>query len=383
MTITFLTNLVHHHQIPVADEFYRLLGNNYHYVATEPLPDWLIKNGYDPTIDRPYIIRTYRSRDEMKRARNLIFESDVVIQGASMIDWTFDRKCADKVTFHYSERWLKKISIHSVSPRALYNIYRNYFRFRNNRTYMLCASAFTAADVHKYGCFPQKCFKWGYFTKVDEGFEVEAPASCASTSEIIPLMWCARFLRLKHPEQPVKLAARLKAKGYQFTLDMFGSGEELENTRKLIYKLKVDDCVHLCGNRPNSEILMEMKLHKIFLFTSDRNEGWGAVLNEAMSNGCVPVASNEIGSVPYLIKTGENGLIYKSSEIESLENAVCCLFEKPESIELMRRNALHTMKDVWSPRIATENFLTLAHHALNGTLSSYKLQEGPASWDLG
>lgn len=383
MTLTFLTNLVHHHQLPVADEFYRLLGNDYHYIATEPLPEWLVKGGYDPTLDRPYIIRTYRSRDEMERARKLIDESDVVIHGGAMIDWSLNRKYADKVTFHYSERWLKKISIHSVSPRALYNIYRNYYRFRNNRTYMLCASAFTAADVHKYGCFPQKCFKWGYFTKVDEDFKVEAHTSGISTSEIIPLMWCARFLRLKHPELPVKLAVRLKAKGYRFKLDMFGSGEELENTKKLIYKLKVDDCVHLCGNRPNSDILREMRRHKIFLFTSDRNEGWGAVLNEAMSNGCIPIASHAIGSVPYLIKNGENGLIFKSSKIESLENAVCCLFDKPELMEVMRRNALDTMKNIWSPRIAAENFLMLAHNALNGTLSNYKLQEGPASWDRG
>ena len=68
MTLTFVTNLVHHHQLPVADEFYKILGDDYHYIATEKLPDWLIKGGYDPTLDRPYIIRSYGSAESMSEA---------------------------------------------------------------------------------------------------------------------------------------------------------------------------------------------------------------------------------------------------------------------------------------------------------------------------
>ena len=380
MTLTCVTNLVQHHQLPVADEFYRLLGDDYHYIATEPLPDWLIKGGYDPSLDRPYIIRSYQSDEEMGKARTLIDESDVVIYGAAPIGWSLKRKEADLVTFHYSERWIKKMDIRSFSPRKLQVIYKNYYRFRNKRTYMLCASAFTAHDVHLYGCFPNKCFKWGYFTKVDGDFEVEAPEQGASTSEITPLMWCARFLKLKHPELPVQLAARLKAKGYRFTIDMFGSGEELENTKNLISKLGVEDCVRLCGNRPNDEILQEMRKHKIFLFTSDRNEGWGAVLNEAMSNGCLPVASDAIGSVPYLINNDDNGLQFKSGDILSLENAVCSLLDNSERLQAMRKKALHTMQMEWNPKIAAKNFIELAQSALDNSLVTYKRTEGPASW---
>lgn len=38
-------------------------------------------------------------------------------------------------------------------------------------------------------------------------------------------MWCSRYLKWKHPEMPVLLAARLKDKGYHFILDMYGNGE--------------------------------------------------------------------------------------------------------------------------------------------------------------
>jgi glycosyltransferase involved in cell wall biosynthesis len=381
MTLTFITNLVHHHQLPVADEFYKLLGDDYHYIATEPLPEWLVRGGYDPTLDRPYIVRSYRSCEEMELAKMLVDESDVVIHGAANEAWSLDRKEADKVTFHYSERWLKKISIHSLSPRFLLGKYKYYFRFRNKRTYMLCASAFTAQDVHRYGCFPNRCFKWGYFTKVDDSFEIKSLNLCASTSKITPIMWCARFLRWKHPELPVKLAARLKAKGYHFTLDMFGSGEEMENTKALIAEMGVEDCIRLCGNRPNDNILLEMRRHKIFLFTSDRNEGWGAVLNEAMANGCVPVASDAIGSVPYLVKNGVNGMTFHSCDIDSLFGAVCALLDNKIKMNTMAVAALRTMQYNWSPRMAAENFIDLAQHILHGILDQYSREDGPASWD--
>ena len=83
MTLTFFTNLIHHHQTPLADEFYKLLGDNYHYVAMESLPEWLIKGGYDPTIDRSYIIRAYESEEAFAEAKRLMLESDVVIAAYS------------------------------------------------------------------------------------------------------------------------------------------------------------------------------------------------------------------------------------------------------------------------------------------------------------
>ena len=379
MTLTFVTNFVHHHQIPLADEFYKLLGENYHYVATKPLPDSFVKGGYDASIERPYIIRSYDSAAEMKVARELIDESDVVIHGAAPAEWSLERQNGNKVTFFYSERWLKRINIHTLSPRRLLGIYKNYYRFRNNRSYMLCASAYTAKDVHVFGCFPNKCFKWGYFTAID--YNAHNTACRLKMGDKVRIMWCARFVKLKHPEMPVMLAKRLKDKGYNFVIDMFGAGEEYSNIQVLIDKLKVADCVHLCGTRPNSEILDEMKNHAIFLFTSNRIEGWGAVINEAMSSGCVPVMSDVIGSGPYLIDEGQNGFRYQYGKIDSLESKVCSMLDNPEKIALLSQNAQNTLRNVWSPQNAAKSFMELASHAMNNCMDSYSVLSGPASRD--
>lgn len=378
MTLTFLTNLVNHHQINVADELYKRLGGNYVYVAFEPLPDWLKKGGY-AEFDRPYILRAYESSNNQKRAQELADNSDVVIIGSASEDLVRRRLQQNKITFHYSERWFKTGYQSLFSPRAWYFFYKNHIQYRKKRSYMLCASAFTASDVHKIGAYPHKCFKWGYFTKVDEALDIEHVLQ-KKRDEHVKIMWCARFLKLKHPELPVLLARYLKYCGYDFELSMYGSGEECEVTQRLIDTLGVGDQVTLKGNLPNEEILHAMQAHHIFLFTSDRNEGWGAVLNEAMSNGCTVVGSNEIGSVPFLIQDGKNGCIFESLSLNSLQDKVEYLINHRGICEQYAREAYRSMCDTWSPRNAAGRLMKLINVIQEDRLSDYKVEEGPCSW---
>lgn len=79
MKLVFITNYVHHHQIPLADEFYGLLGDDYKYIATDALPDWLIKGGYDPSISRPYVIRAYENDLNQRDAKQLVNDADYAL----------------------------------------------------------------------------------------------------------------------------------------------------------------------------------------------------------------------------------------------------------------------------------------------------------------
>lgn len=377
MTLVFVTNFINHHQVHLADEFYRVLGDDYKFIATEPIPESFIKTGY-PVYERTYVVKAYESVNQLTHAHQLADDAEVVIIGSAPEDFVSRRIQSGKLTFRYSERWFKSKPWFLTGPRGWINFYRDHIRHRNQPVYMLCASAYTAKDVNTIGAYKNKCFKWGYFTKVGN-LKIDAQNQGASTSESVPhIMWCARFLRLKHPELPVKLAARLKAKGYEFVLDMFGSGDELENTKLLTKKLEVEDVVRFCGNRPNDEILMEMSKHDIFLFTSDKNEGWGAVLNEAMSCGCAVVGSDQIGSVPFLIEDGVNGLIFKSENLDSLEEIVIELLDNPVKRAELSVNARRTMMNTWSPQNAARHFLLLVESIINNNESEIP-SAGPCS----
>lgn len=378
MKIVFFSNFINHHQANVADELYKLTNGNYTFVELCPIYDWLLKGGYSDLSSRPYVLQAWKNKENMRWAMELLYSADVALFSCPEA-WKYEalRAKTGKLTFDVSERWLKRGWLNLASPRLLKYFWYYYTVFVHQNVYKLCSSAFACGDHYRLHSFKDRCFKWGYFTKVDNAFAVEASEN-VSTSENVPkLMWCARFLKLKHPELPVMMAAKLKSKGYKFMLDMYGSGVELDNTKKLVKQLGVSDVVFFKGNMPNEEILNAMRQHEIFLFTSDKNEGWGAVANEAMSNGCAIVASNAIGCVPFLVKDGENGCVFESCNLDSLCEKVEWLLDNGNKRKKLAVNAYHSMRDVWSPKNAAMNFLKLVDDLRSGRESS--INEGPCS----
>lgn len=379
MTITYFGNYLNHHSLGISDAFYNAIGDGFHFVATLPVDPAQLKGGGDYSHQRRYCLPVGDTPSLITQANMLAVSSDVCLFGGDSLHYAVLRakKNPKGLSFEVGERCLKRGVINILSPRLI-QWWWSYFRFfEKSNFYYLCSSAFAAQDLNFLGAYKDRCFKWGYFTKVDEDFDVVASKLDASTSEITPLMWCARFLKWKHPELPVQLAARLKAKGYRFTIDMFGGGEEFENTKKLISRLGVEDCVKLRGNLPNEDILNEMRKHDIFLFTSDRNEGWGAVANEAMSNGCALVASDEIGSTPFLIQNGVTGLSFKSRNVDDFTKKVKMLIDNPEFLTEIRRNSCSIMQSVWNPSNAVDCLLNLIDDLSLG--KELTIVEGPCS----
>lgn len=368
ITITFVSNFINHHQVHVADCLANAKGVDYKFIETMEAPAWILTSGYPDYSARPYVIKAYRSEEVMSKARLLIDESDVVIIGSAPDQWVEKRLLNNKVTFHYSERWFKTGYQSMLSPKAWRYWYKNHIRFRNNRSYMLCASAYTAPDVRKVFAYPNKCFKWGYFTKV-ENLDIEKIIEAQKSVSKLRILYISRFLSWKHPELPVMLARLLKDKDIDFELNMYGTGPELDRIEKLIKDLNVADCVNLCGNRSNDKILQIMRQHHIFLFTSDRNEGWGAVVSEAMSNGCAIVAGNKIGSVPFLIQHKENGMIFRNKDLRDLYNQVLYLIENPLKREQIVKNAYRTLSEIWSPQNAAKSFISLGISALANNIT--------------
>ena len=121
-----------------------------------------------------------------------------------------------------------------------------------------------------------------------------------------------------------------------------------------------------------------MEKSAIYLFTSDRQEGWGAVLNEAMNSGCAVVANSAIGAVPFLLKDKVNGFIYEDGLIDKAYQKVKLLIENNELRSKVSINAYETMKDIWNPKIAAERLLQLVD-SIMGHSNTELYNEGPCS----
>lgn len=376
MKLVFYSLVLNHHQVYVADEFYRLLGDDYAFVETAKCLD--NKGVTEDYSTRSYLLRSWKSKKAYEKAMSLALNAEVcVFSGYEALPFEKARMRKGLFSFDMSERMLKQGWLNLASPRILKMVLAYHFGgWSNKPLYKLCCGAFVAGDQYKLKTFEGKCYKWGYFSSVKEDNNKKHLDFGTSESDL-RLMWCARFIDWKHPEMVVELAKRLKVDGYNFHLDMYGDGEMKPAIQKLIVDFGLTDCICLKGILPNEQIQEAMANHDIFLFTSDEEEGWGVVANEVMSNKCCLVGSDKIGAIPYLVKDGFNGMVFKNKSVDSLHQQVKYLFDHPAERRMIAEQGYQDIVNLWSPKHAALNFLNLIKDIQNGQTSS--IQEGPCS----
>ena len=360
MKIVMCSNYMNHHQLPFCRALMATEGIEFLFVATEPVSEMRKKLGYKD-LDREFdwIIRAYDSEGEYKRAESLVLEADVVLFGSAPRTLIQRRIKKHKITVEYSERLMKSAWSFTkfLSRRLLFPL-----RYNKKNLFLLCASAYAAADFSKLGAFKGRTYQWGYFPEVKR---YEDSAALLESKEKSSLLWVGRMIGWKHPEYAVEVAKRLRADGYNFTLRMIGGGEKEEEIRALIAEYKLLDCVQMVGSVSPEEVRAEMEKSEIFLFTSNKEEGWGAVLSEGMNSACAVVASHAIGAAPYLVQDGENGFLFESENLDDLYAKVKKLFDEEGLSARFGKKAYETMVGEWNPENAAKRFIELAESKLS------------------
>ncbi len=375
MTITFFSNFLLHHQTPFCEAMIRRIGDGFRFVATEPVPNERLEMGYSNLESAPYAVNSYKDDASYQEAMRLGYESDVVIIGSAPDVFIEKRLAENKLTFRYSERFFKKFRWR-FDPRAWRMRYKKDIRYRKKNLHMLCSSAYTAPDCRFIFSYPNKTYKWGYFPELEE-VPYESLREQKSQDGRINIIWVSRFIKLKHPEEIIRLAKQLKKDRLDFNIEMLGIGALRDEYESIAAEEGLDKQISFTGPFAPAQVLKNMQKADIFLFTSDKNEGWGAVLNEAMSSACAVVACREIGSVPFLINHGENGLIYDKKGNNSLYNNVKVLIRDDKFRERLQKNAYDTIKNVWNAEAAAERLLHLIDCIQRGEDSPYT--DGPCS----
>ncbi len=326
----------------------------------------------------PYLVLYY---EQPERATKLIRESDVVLFGwteGKITELEEERLSSGKLSFRVSERIYREGQWKFISPKGLAAKYKEHIRYRNKPVYLLCTGAYVASDFSLIKSYPGKMLKWGYFPESDgekfsSGSEVTAAedacggvskadggamdpgtrdGGCKTAGSKIRICWAGRLIDLKHPEFAVKLAAKLRSLGKEFSMDIIGDGSLKDSLDSMVTEAGLSDCVNLAGGKRPSEVRKYMAEADIFLFTSNYLEGWGAVVNEAMSCGCAVVASAEAGAVPFLISDGVNGLVYRDGSYEDFEKKALSLFEDRKRIESIGHRAAETIEKTWNAKVA-------------------------------
>lgn len=129
-----------------------------------------------------------------------------------------------------------------------------------------------------------------------------------------------------HKNKGLKYLIESMKDAEDFTLAIFGEGEERISLEKQIKNLNLSKKVFLLGFEDSNKII---KSFDVFILPSIK-EGLPYVILEAGLAG-LPILASEVGGIPDIIKNGENGLLFKKGNI--LEINQCLEKIKNENIK--------------------------------------------------
>ncbi|MBR1439601.1 MAG: glycosyltransferase family 4 protein [Lachnospiraceae bacterium] len=376
MTLTFVSNYINHHQKPMSDRLYERLGKDYTFIQTEDVAAERLNMGWEDLAASVPYVKKYS--EDPEGCKELIANSDVVIFGGQDDESFIEpRLLLKKPVLRYSERIYKTGQWKAISPRGLKKKYHDHIRYRKDPVYLLCAGAYVASDFALIHAYPGKMIKWGYFPEIKEQDVDALMQGKKSQKGVMEILWAGRMIDWKHPEIAIEAAKYLLSQGVtDFHLTMVGGGE-LEEALKAMVCDPLKAHIDFAGFQSPEEVRTYMESADIYLFTSDRQEGWGAVLNEAMNSGCAVLASHEIGATPYLVKDGENGIVFKSRDQKDLNRRLYELMQKGDS-ESLGRAAYQTVHELWNPGVAAERLIKICEELKEGRVQT-RFEEGPGS----
>lgn len=374
MKLVYISSGIGIHIESLTDCFYSLLGNDFVFVSTKQSS----KNGGIHKFaelgrdysTKPYNLNAWESEANRVKATNLIIQADVVLAGGAPFDYFVERVKEGKCTFLCNERWFKK-PFYKISPKSWKFLLGTLKRNQSDNFYFLALGAYCANDAHFLRIFKDRIYHFAYLVPIEQYDVIRLLET--KRNDVVKIMWCARFIDWKHPELVVGLAKLLVNNNYtNFEITMIGGNTPMQDQiKKKIAENGLDKYIKIIEGVPNQEVRRLMKESNVFIITSDRKEGWGAVLNEAMGSGCAIVASNQIGSVPVLLKHGENGLIFRSKSVESLFYNVKVLLDDVSLRERLAVNAYSTVTGEWSVENVAKRFLLLSQSILDGQPVSF------------
>lgn len=354
MKVVFISSVLNHHQIEFCDAMYQLLGKNFCFVSTMEMEEQR-KNLKYPTFERSYALKMYTSETDKQEVEKVCMEADAVIFGVHLPGIIHDRLKNGKIVFLYRERIFKKAPSPYLFAKNMAYFAKEYWRFKSGAFYLLCASAYTLHDHKLLGMFSGKAFSWGYFPPCKR-YDIQQLMS-GKGGRKLKLFWAGRLIKLKNPMYLLDVAKRLRSASVDFCIDIVGNGELEAPLRAEIQEYSLHEQVILHGAMSQERVREYMERADIYLFTSNREEGFGAVLVEAMNSGCAVVASETAGATGLVIRDGKNGRIYKRDSCVELCEIILELAKNREQVKQLGKTAYQTITTVHNAEVAANRFI--------------------------
>jgi len=377
MKFVFHTNSISPHQLPLAREIVKSVGaGNYRYVYTTPQTDERKKLGWTDE-DAEWIIC---EKDEPEICREWIDGCDVLMSGIREVGLFERRAKAGLKTIYASERWFKpRLGILRLIRPSYFKMAWRFVKLLRGaeKMYYFPMGVHAARDMARLcglmhgdlGCLfsaPELEFErkpggkiflatkstkntkkycldkmrmWGYFVESSkvpkfegskvgelESSKVNLQTFKPSNLQTLNVLWVGRLLDWKRVDTIIKAVGEFynsSVSNYnsslQLQLDIYGSGPAEKGLKKMA--AKYGDLIKFHPPVPIGEVRKLMHEHDVYILASNGQEGWGAVVSEALEEGMKVIGTYEAGSSATMLP--ESNLFHAGDwrELKSLFNA--------------------------------------------------------------
>lgn len=111
----------------------------------------------------------------------------------------------------------------------------------------------------------------------------------------------------------------------------------------------------MLGTKNNSEILQLLSKHDVFIMSS-HYDGWGAVVNEALTCGLYVICTDKTGAKELVLEENR-GIIYKAGNISQLRKCIQSCHERAVLIQESREERRKWAKEHINGKTIANYFL--------------------------
>jgi glycosyltransferase involved in cell wall biosynthesis len=212
---------------------------------------------------------------------------------------------------------------------------------------------------------------WGYFVEAELQAKKKDKEGQANKSEedtkfvkphLLRILWVGRLLYWKRVDGLIRTVVRLLEEGQDVSLQIVGMGTEEIRLKKIagVWLLEQPGRVRgISFSTPVriSEVRHLMRESDVFVLPSNGYEGWGAVVNEAMTEGCAVIASRQSGAGATLINDSKNGILFNAGDWRGLHKALSMFIENPSYMQIVADQGKYTIRNFWSPESGAKRLL--------------------------
>lgn len=221
---------------------------------------------------------------------------------------------------------------------------------------MFAVSHFAVDFYARLGVHKERIYPFGYFRCSADLAHLPEISRRQGRTEII---FVGQLIKRKGLDILLEAIHPLLAEYSDLDLTVVGTGEDLLALQGLVRRLDIEDRIHFAGVLPAEQVQSRMSAARALVLPS-RWDGWGMVINEALSVGVPVIASDQCGASD-LIQNGVNGYVFRSEDREDLRNCLRRFLDEADFWSKQRSEVAMTGQSI-SAEVASSYMIECIKH---------------------